>query len=60
LQQDFGTLGQALQSGNLASAQQAYATFQSGLQQDFPGLGSSLGSSGASPAGISNGINVTA
>ena len=33
----FGQLGQALQSGNLSSAQQVYAT----LQQDFPQLGAS-------------------
>ena len=34
LSQAFSTLGQALQSGNLSSAQQAYAT----IQQDFAGL----------------------
>jgi hypothetical protein len=35
LQQDFTSLGKALQSGNLASAQQAYSTFQTDLQQGF-------------------------
>lgn len=36
LQQDFTSLGNALQSGNLASAQHAYTTFQADLQQQFP------------------------
>jgi hypothetical protein len=45
LQQDLASLGQALQSGNLASAQQAYSTFQSALQQAFPNFSAASGSS---------------
>jgi hypothetical protein len=44
LQQDFTSLGKALQSGNLASAQQAYSTFQTDLQQEFSNLGAPTGS----------------
>jgi hypothetical protein len=40
LQQDFTSLGRCLQSGNLSSAQQAYASLQSDLQQFLPSLGS--------------------
>jgi outer membrane protein assembly factor BamD (BamD/ComL family) len=50
--QAFTSLGQALQSGNLSSAQQAYATLQQDLQQFLPGAGagSSSTTSAASPA----------
>jgi hypothetical protein len=44
LQQDFTSLGKALQSGNLASAQQAYSTFQTDLQQGFSNLSAPTGS----------------
>jgi len=47
LQQDFTSLGNALQSGNLASAQQAYTTFQADLQQQFPNSSVTSGSSAA-------------
>jgi hypothetical protein len=43
LQQDFTSLGKALQSGNLASAQQAYSTFQTDLQQGFSDLSAPTG-----------------
>lgn len=38
--EELGALGQALQSGNLASAQQAYATLQSSLQLSAANYGS--------------------
>jgi hypothetical protein len=44
LQQDFTSLGKALQSGNLASAQQAYSTFQTDLQQGFSNSSAPTGS----------------
>jgi hypothetical protein len=51
LSQAFGNLGQALQSGNLSSAQQAYATLQQDLLQDsLPALSSSLTGSSILPA----------
>jgi len=42
LQQAFTSLGTALQSGNLSSAQQAYATFQTDVQQAFPSFRAAL------------------
>lgn len=45
--EELGALGQALQSGNLASAQQAYATLQSSLQQSAGNFGSTTGNSGS-------------
>ncbi len=45
--QAFATLGQALQSGNLPSAQQAYATLQQDLQQYLPGYGSTSTAGGS-------------
>jgi hypothetical protein len=62
LQQDVTALGTALQSGNLSSAQQAYATFQADFQQAFP---SSSAASGTSTTSTTNapgtgGVNVTA
>jgi hypothetical protein len=50
--QTLQTLGQALQSGSLSSAQQAYATLQQDLQQFPPaaGAGSSSNASATSPA----------
>ncbi len=53
--QIFSQLGQAIQSGNLSAAQQAYTTLQSDLAQ-FMGTS---GSSTASQA-ISSGLSVTA
>jgi hypothetical protein len=58
LQQAFTSLGTALQSGNLSSAQQAYATFQSDVQQTFPSF--SAASSGTSTVAGSGSVNVTA
>ena len=55
-QPELAQLGQALQSGNLGAAQQAYAT----LQTDLPGFmsgGSSGSSAGASSSGT---VNVSA
>lgn len=46
LSQLFTQLGQALQSGNLSSAQQLFST----LQQDFPQLGQASGSSSSQTA----------
>jgi len=43
LQQDLTSLGKALQSGTLSSAQQAYSTLQADLQQEFSNLGASTG-----------------
>ncbi len=49
ISQALGALGQALQSGNLSSAQQAYATLQQDLQQYLPGSSSgSTSTTGAS------------
>jgi hypothetical protein len=52
ISQALGALGQALQSGSLTSAQQAYATLQQDLQQFLPtaGAGSSSNASATSPA----------
>ncbi len=49
ISQIFTSLGQALQSGNLAAAQQAYAT----LQQDLPGLTQAGSSSAQSVLSVS-------
>jgi hypothetical protein len=46
-------LGQALQSGNLSSAQQTYATLQQEFSQ-YPGAGSSTGSSSTPTSGSLN------
>jgi hypothetical protein len=61
ISQAFGALGQALQSGNLPSAQQAYATLRQDLQQYLPDSGS--GSAGAIAASLlapGGSVNVTA
>jgi hypothetical protein len=62
LQQDVTALGTALQSGNLSSAQQAYATFQSDVQQAFPSFSAaSSGTDTASSTATGSGsVNVTA
>src|ERR1700720_440869 len=62
LRQDLASLGKALQPGNSPSAQQAYSTFQTDLQQQFPNLGAPTGSS-TSPASFTTGsgaVNVNA
>lgn len=62
LEQAFTSLGTALQSGNLSSAQQAYATFQSDVQQAFPSFSSASSGTGtaSSTAAGSGTVNVTA
>jgi len=50
ISQLFNQLGQALQSGNLSSAQQAYAT----LQQDFQQLSASSGQNSGTQSSQSN------
>jgi hypothetical protein len=58
--QAFGALGQALQAGNTAAAQQAYATIQQDMQLfnvASPFGSTSLGSASASAAG--GGLSVT-
>jgi hypothetical protein len=60
INQAFGQLGQALQSGNLQSAQQAYST----LQQDFQEFAALGGTSTAAPSSsapaASGSLNVAA
>jgi len=59
INQAFGQLGQALQSGNLPSAQQAYATLQQDFQQFAAlGLGSNSTTGGASSA-TPRGLNIS-
>jgi hypothetical protein len=62
ISQAFGQLGQALQSGNLASAQTAYASLQQDLQQYLPDLGSTFSSGTVSTASATSGggVSVTA
>jgi hypothetical protein len=48
--QELNTLGQALQSGNLAAAQQAFSAMQQGWQQTSPN---------STAASASSGVNVT-
>ena len=60
LGQDFDALKQALQTGNTSSAQQAYSTLQTDLQQYLPGLMSgSSASSGSSGATSASGISAS-
>ena len=60
INQAFGQLGQALQSGNLQSAQQAYSTLQQDFQE-FAALGGTpIGASGSSAPAASGSVNVTA
>jgi outer membrane protein assembly factor BamD (BamD/ComL family) len=53
----FSQLGQSLQTGNLAGAQQAYST----LQQDFlqSGFGSSTATSGSSTSSSGSAVNIS-
>jgi hypothetical protein len=62
LQQALTSLGTALQSGNLSSAQQAYATFQADVQQAFPSFSAASSGTGtaSSTATGSGTVNVTA
>ena len=62
LEQAFTSLGTALQSGNLSSAQQAYATFQADVQQAFPSFSAASSGTGtaSSTAAGSGSVNVTA
>lgn len=61
LQQDFTSLGQSLHSGNLSSAQQAYASLQSDLQQFLPSFATNSTSGTASTsAAATTGVSVTA
>lgn len=60
LQQDLTSLGRALQSGTLSSAQQAYSTLQADLQQEFSNLGASTGSTTTSSTTASGAVNVSA
>jgi hypothetical protein len=55
ISQLMGQLGQALQSGNLTSAQQAYSSLEEDFQQFSPG-----GGTGAASASGSSGFSVTA
>jgi len=59
LAQAFGALGQVLQSGNLSSAQQAYASLQQDLQQYLPNF-SSASTTGASSSGSGGSVNLNA
>jgi outer membrane protein assembly factor BamD (BamD/ComL family) len=56
ISQLFAELGQALQAGNLSSAQQAYST----LQQDFQQFTQSSAPAGSTPANGSTGVSVKA
>ena len=62
LEHAFTSLGTALQSGNLSSAQQAYATFQTDVQQAFPSFSAASSGTGtaSSTATGSATVNVTA
>ena len=60
LQQDFTSLGQALQSGSLPTAQQAYASLQSELQQFLPTFASTSATSASSPASAAGSVSVIA
>jgi len=57
--QAFSQLGQALQSGNLSAAQQAYSTLQQDFQQFAQGNGLSTTQS-ASSQSTSGGVSLTA
>jgi hypothetical protein len=56
--QALGALGQALLSGRLSSAQQAYATLQQDLQQFLPDAAASSAASATSP--VSGALSVSA
>jgi outer membrane protein assembly factor BamD (BamD/ComL family) len=56
----FSALSQALQSGDLAGAQSAFATLQQDLPQQFSGYGSNGSQTGTSLAATGSTLNVTA
>ena len=58
--QAFGALGQALQSGSLSSAQQAYATLQQDLQQYLPDSSAGASGSSATTPSVGGSVSVTA
>lgn len=59
LDQAFGQLGQALQSGNLPSAQQAYASLQQDFQQ-FAAVGATSNSTSSNSSAIPGSVNISA
>jgi hypothetical protein len=59
LNQAFGQLGQALQAGNLQSAQQSYASLQQDFQQ-FALLGAGSNSTSSSSASSLGSVNISA
>lgn len=60
LSQDLGALKQALQSGNLSSAQQAYATLQQDLVQLLPAVGAASSGTAGTPSSTGSTVSVTA
>jgi phenylalanyl-tRNA synthetase alpha subunit len=58
--QALQTLGQALQSGSLSSAQQAYATLQQDLQQLLATVGAGSSGNGSATSPVSGALSVTA
>jgi hypothetical protein len=58
--QDFHALGQDLQSGNLAIAQQAYASLQTDLQQRLPNVAAISAGNSRATATSTSGVSVTA
>jgi hypothetical protein len=58
--QALGALGQALQSGSLSSAQQAYATLQQDLQQLLATVGAGSSGNGSATSPVSGALSVTA
>jgi outer membrane protein assembly factor BamD (BamD/ComL family) len=55
ISQAFGALGQALQSGNLSSAQQAYATLQQDFESFLPNSTAGAGTSTSTAAPVTSG-----
>ena len=60
LQQDFTSLGSALQSGSLSSAQQAYASLQSDLQQFLPSFTSTTSTPSSTSSSATTGVSISA
>jgi hypothetical protein len=58
--QAFGALGQALQSGSLSSAQQAYATLQQDLQQYLPNASAGSSGNNVTTASAGGSVSITA
>jgi len=57
LAEDFGTLGQDLQSGNISGAQSAFAQLQQSLQSSDPFASVDPSSSGGTPQSASSAVN---